>query len=251
MEEEQPEVFERTVRFDASATYMEGKYGTETTTKLWYFPGSLTIFFKGGDLRGTVPYIQETSTGVVSIVDGRVVPTPVPPTTPNSTNIPFEEKREGMGDATADLTIYAVKTEHGTFVNLTGGVKFPTADEEEGLGTGEYDYYAGAELSQALGKYFVLSVNGRHTWIGEPEGVELENQLSGNAGIGNRIGTHFFHGVYYDRRTSIVKDVEDSESVYYYVDISGKHGGIYGSAEAGLSDQAPDWAATVGLHLDL
>ncbi len=71
---------------------------------------------------------------------------------------------------------------------LVPSVKFPTADEDKGLGSGETDYDLMWAASRAFGEKAGVHVNAGYSWIGEPDdekvhdvvhyGVALDYQLT-------------------------------------------------------------------------
>jgi hypothetical protein len=63
---------------------------------------------------------------------------------------------------------------HIPTIDLSVGIKLPTADNEKGLGTGEYDYTLGLTLTWVLGKaeYYLY---GDHTWVGDMPDEAFEN----------------------------------------------------------------------------
>jgi hypothetical protein len=56
---------------------------------------------------------------------------------------------------------------------LTGTVKFPTADDDKGLGSGETDYDLTGIASKMLTDRMGLHINAGYTWIGEPSGENV------------------------------------------------------------------------------
>jgi hypothetical protein len=56
---------------------------------------------------------------------------------------------------------------------LSAGVKFPTADDDKGLGSGETDYDLTWIASKKLGEKTGVHVNAGYTWIGEPDGEDV------------------------------------------------------------------------------
>lgn len=135
-----------------------------------------------GRLRITaqVPYTRVTGPGNVVTPSGPLgLPILVDPTRPAGVR-----SREGLGDARLgvayDLGIPAI------YVSLNTGVKLPTASVDTGLGTGTADYWIGADVSTALGAVTPFAgIN--YTKAGDPEGFELRDTISGQAGAALRL----------------------------------------------------------------
>jgi len=69
--------------------------------------------------------------------------------------------------------------------SLRLGVKFPTGDEERGMGSGEFDLGYGLVLEKHWGKWaFYLDLN--HLLLGDPDGdyeIDIHNAFSGSIGV--------------------------------------------------------------------
>ncbi len=67
-------------------------------------------------------------------------------------------------------------------------IKFPTASESDGLGTGKFDAGAGIELTKWFGAIH-LTGEACYTWQGKAEGFDLNNYLSYSGAIGYQLKT--------------------------------------------------------------
>jgi hypothetical protein len=63
---------------------------------------------------------------------------------------------------------------------LAPSVKFPTAAEDKGLGSGEMDYDLTWIMSRSLGEKAGLHLNAGYSWIGGPESDVLHGGLAGD-----------------------------------------------------------------------
>ncbi|MFB3062314.1 MAG: hypothetical protein ACE10C_13190, partial [Candidatus Binatia bacterium] len=93
----------------------------------------------------------------------------------------------GVGDLALKGRIYLLD-DPGTdsflpAITPTARVKFPTADASEGLGTGEYDFGLGLELDKQVKNFFLFADFG-YTFIGNPPGANLRDQIAAGTGIG-------------------------------------------------------------------
>jgi hypothetical protein len=130
-----------------------------------------------------VPYVRVSAPGNVIVPSSGPLGLPilVDPTRPAEVR-----SRDGLGDvrvgAAYDFPLAAVN------VSLIGAAKLPTASTEKGLGTGEADYSVGAEVSTSLGTVTPFA-SASYTRNGDPEGVDLRDTLSGQAGAAVRFGS--------------------------------------------------------------
>jgi hypothetical protein len=129
-----------------------------------------------------VPYVRVTTPGNVVVPSGPLgLPILLDPAMPAEVST-----REGLGDVHVavayDLPVSAVH------VSLNGGVKLPTGSTEQGLGTGEADYWVGAEASKRLGVLTPFA-SVSYSRNGDPLGLDLRDTLTAHAGAAVRFGT--------------------------------------------------------------
>lgn len=60
---------------------------------------------------------------------------------------------------------------------VRGTVKFPTADEDEGIGTGKTDWYLDAIAGKEMGRRFDLMGFAGMAWRGDPDNVDVSNGM--------------------------------------------------------------------------
>lgn len=142
-----------------------GKYGDVASTDILYVP--FTGKYETGRwmFKLTVPYIEVTGPGNV-VRDVGVIRT--------STSM-TRTTQKGLGDVVAAATynLYAGGASDPV-VDLTGKVKFGTADETKGLGTGENDYAAQVDVYKGFGRFTAFGTVGYRV-LGSPAGVFLNN----------------------------------------------------------------------------
>jgi hypothetical protein len=199
-----------------------------------------------GRLRVTaqLPYMRVTGPANVVPPSGPLgLPILVDPTQPSEVR-----RREGLGDARFGVTYQLPVSALDLWLNA--GAKLPTASVEKGLGTGEADYWMGAEASTALGP--VIPFAGiSYTKVGDPEEFELRDTISSQAGAALRLGrsatAHV--GYSYSERAS---DLAPDEQRLFGGANTGVGGGlrlgVYGSA--GVSGPA-DIGAGVSLGIGI
>lgn len=123
--------------------YSSGKYGGTQSTNMVYVPVTGKYQGKAWTLKLTVPYLQIS--GPSNVVKG-VGQTGAAAANTRST-------RSGLGDVIVAASHNAYNGgASGLMVNLTGKVKFGTASNAKGLGTGKNDYALQADMYHTVGK---------------------------------------------------------------------------------------------------
>lgn len=194
-----------------SLNYDTGKYGTTTRTDSIYIPLTLTRYYTGGQVSLTVPWLRQSSSGAVTRVGGSPVRA--------SRNVEgasgaVSGAESGLGDVLLRGT-YAIKEEslHRFDLAFAGSLKFPTANEKKGLGTGEIDQGAGLEFAKKMSSNWTLLIDGYYTIIGDPEGVDYDNQVSLDIGFYRLLREDLSVTAYYQTRSALVSDNPDQREV--------------------------------------
>lgn len=97
-----------------------------------------------------------------------------------------KETEQGIGDITLLLSynVSSLFTRYPLYlpsIDFSGGLKLPTADSEKALGTGEYDYTLGLNLSWDFGRLGAY-LYGDYTWVGDTENEDFENLVCFSCG---------------------------------------------------------------------
>ena len=123
--------------------YSTGKYGGTSSTDILYVPLTGAYEMDKWLFKLTVPYISVTGPGNVVRGIGII-----------KNKAPGPRKTQsGLGDVVAGVTRNLIDvTSSGTLIDLTGKIKFGTADAGKGLGTGENDYAAQVDLTQTVSR---------------------------------------------------------------------------------------------------
>jgi hypothetical protein len=194
--------------------YSSGDYGTGVDTDILYIP--VTARYETGSwiVGLTVPYIQIESDGeVVGGTDSPIV------TKKKKKNVTGSERTtdSGLGDIVGALTYNILPGADGNpVVDLVGKVKVPTASEDDGLGTGEFDYTAQVDLSHSWGKFSPFATLG-YRIIGEPSGTDLDNIFMLSLGSGYRISEQWSGGLALDYRQATTSAADDPLEVSPHV----------------------------------
>lgn len=223
-----------TTSWSTGFEYSSGTYGGDADIEDLYLPIGFNLNLPRVSLDLTVPYLSmrapagTTATGP----DGEPVP--------GSGEMVTES---GLGDIVAGITVYDVlySDRLGLALDLTGKVKFGTADEDKGLGTGEQDFTLRTDLYKFF-EHFTLLGSVGYKFRGDSDTVDLEDVLIASVG-GIFYASDSAHvGLILDYRESAITDGDavtelsgfisrkfsDAWTLQFYV-------------FTGFSDSSPDW----------
>ena len=229
-------------QFDTALSYSSGDYGTSTTTHTLYWPFSLKRLFEPGDVFFTVPFLYQKAGSGVTAFNGRPFQT-------NRTVLRTNNDETGLGDMRLGGHYYLLKeAKQGLNLNLLGQVKFPTADEKKGLGTGEFDETVGLESSKALNDLWNLYADFYYSVIGDPPGIDFDNMISFDAGVGYQFTPKTEATVFYRESTALLDNRENPRDILLGANHKmSEQTKIDGNVGFGLSDGSPDVSVTAGM----
>jgi hypothetical protein len=233
------------VEISSGIDFESGDFGTQSDIEKTIVP--LTLNVGKGRVRASaqLPWVRVTAPANVIAPTGPLgLPILIDPTRPNT-----RSTRQGVGDlrvnAAYDLPV------QGIFASVRTGAKLPTASSDKGLGTGKADYSVGADLAKPIGAVTPFA-GVTYTIAGDPDGFELRNSFSGQAGAAVRVGKVITAQLGYAFAQSPLKAGDDDQRIVGGLNAAmGKSLslGIYGSG--GLSDGAPDIGGGVTLGFRL
>lgn len=213
------------LRLYAGIEHTSGDYGGTEEIEDLYVPVTVIYGLPRVDLRLTVPYLEVKSAGVTE---------------------------SGLGDVIAGMTVYDVfRSSDGTLaLGFTGKIKFGTADEAAGLGSGETDYSIQADVYKALGR------SGFSTGIGykargDTAYYDLANAWFAYVGGLHAFSERTFGEVYFDyREPSIVGNDPVQELSASITRRTNGRWRVHAYVIKGLSDTSPDWGAGFSTRAD-
>jgi len=207
--------------------YSSGDYGTDTTSEIWYVP--VVGKYETGPItyKVTVPWLRITN----------------PEVGPDGDPLPggCHDVESGLGDTVASAG-YAVLdgSEGGVLVDLIGKVKFPTADEDQCLGTGETDYSAQVDVASMFGPVTGFATLG---WkkFGDPPDSDFDDPVFVSLGFATPVAVRTTAGASYDWRQKVVSTGSQIQELTLFVTHKlSQQWKVQLYAVKGFSDASPD-----------
>lgn len=272
----------------AGADYSTGKYGTNQSTNVFYMPFAASYETGAFTYKLIIPYIRVTGTGDIvpggfggissgsgtggsSAIgtfgcagDNRKGASKPEDNGPcagattgagapgggTTTGRRVRSTESGLGDIVAAVTYNVLDQQDtsGWIVDLNGRIKFGTASESRGLGSGKTDYAVQANVDKYFGAPY-LSAGLGYKVLGEPRGVNYDNVVYGSLGGGYKFSKDTSVGVSYDWATAAVDGASRPQEISAYAshrinDNYKLNGFIY----TGLSNASPDIGAGITLN---
>ncbi|MBT0663034.1 transporter [Geobacter pelophilus] len=186
--------------------FSSGKYGTDTRTDTIFAP--LTIFASPTDrlsLSLEIPFVYQSNGNVVSSIarggmqGGRTTMLSAVGMSGmsgtgsgmSSSSGSMNQSESGLGDITLKVG-YILLSEKDSMPQIRpmAFVKFPTADKNKSLGTGEFDEGFAVEITKWLGNWNPF-VEAGYTVQGKSTQLALKNYMAYNAGVGYQVADNF------------------------------------------------------------
>lgn len=218
-------------------TYLTGDYGQAQSTEILYVPFSLKKRTGPWTLKLTVPYLRITG-------PGGVLPELGPTGSTTGTG-------SGLGDILASATYRAYyDADSGVLVNVTGKVKLPTADEDQGLGSGKADYYAQVDLYRISGAWTPFATLG-YKVIGDTASTDFNNVVYGAVGVSYKVSDATSAGAqFYTRQKTTDSNDPRRELTLFASNKLSKEWKLQGHLIRGFSDASADWGVGASIGYD-
>ncbi len=229
---------EANLTWSTGLEYSTGTYGGADDIEDLYIPLQGRIDFDRISFNLTVPYLSVRGPEGTTVTD--VNGEPVPGSGETITE-------SGLGDIIAGVTLYDVvySRDLGVALDLTGKIKFGTADEAKGLGTGEQDYTVRADLYKLFERFTLLGSAG-YKFRGDPTDVDLENVMLGSIGAVYLPNETMSLGLVYDYRESAFIDGDAISELSGFISRQiADNWSIQLYAFTGFSDSSADWGAGI------
>lgn len=224
-----PAVTKLGVGFD----YSSGKYGFTQSTEVFSVPANLSYEQGRWMFKATVPYI--TIKGPASVVAGTGAGGGGVPGRPTTSS------ESGVGDVMVAGTYHARPVPGELNVDFTGRVKFGTADEGKGLGTGLTDYYAQIDLYQNFGAITPFG-NVGYRILGSNAAFPLKDGLYASAGAAYRVSDKTVVGAAYDWRSRIIEGAANGTDAIAFISTTPVESwNFLAYVLKGFNDASPDY----------
>ncbi len=226
--------------------FSSGEYGEERSTEIGYVPFIASVDHGPWNAELTLPYIRVSGPrGIVGTLGD-----PASTTTDVRTN-------SGLGDVQAVFRFTA--TPKRAWLPTTTAalrIKAPTADEDDGLGTGEWDVTPEIDAAWVVGR-FTPFLGLAYEFLGDPgerveddgsvTGFELDDAVRGYAGIAAQLWPRWQLGLLVDAGTPTADGAGDRIDIVpftsvalrddWLVQVYGTAGLARGSADEGFGIQ--------------
>jgi hypothetical protein len=235
-----------------SFNYSVGDYGTGEDTELIYVP--LTLGVRPIDrltVSLTIPYIRQTTETVVVTGGGVAVRKDKKQLLATSARGDVTSTEDGLGDILLKGQ-YVILEETAILPEISPylKIKFPTADDSRGLGTGEFDETIGVDLSKTLFPNFVAYLALAYTFIGSPAGSDFDNSFGWSVGGAYQVARGFNVFAFLDGATAIASGQDDPLELRVGVDYRFTQPlKAFLAITRGISDGSADWSVSAGLNL--
>ncbi|MEL7130086.1 MAG: transporter, partial [Pseudomonadota bacterium] len=190
--------------FTAGVDFSSGDFGAAATTETLSTPFSARADV--GDFRFSIgaSWLQITGPGGV-VGDGVIV---------DADAVGEIEQNSGFGDLTLGVNYNVPSELTGKWiVQLQGRLKIPTADEDQGLGTGEVDGGGAIDVAYDFGKFTPFTTVG-FRFRGDPEGADLNNTFNVSVGASYALGRGYAVLASYDFREATTDTADESQEVF-------------------------------------
>jgi len=219
-------------RLSSGFDYSSGDYGDVVATDAWYIPVSLKYYRFPWNAKITVPYLMITSpSGVIGAGENRTVI--------GTTRSRKRTSESGPGDVIFSANYLFESHNRLPDFDITGKIKFPTADSKQFLGTGEYDYSLIGTLSKLHGRFFPYASVG-YKFRGDPPGIKLNNGWQVSLGNDYRINSQWHLGLTLDwREPSSRFSTDDFEAGAYLSFKASRRWTVTAFGATGFTDSSP------------
>ena len=225
------------LKLTTGAEYITGDFGGSESVDQLYIPLTAVYSTNKYAFRLTIPFIYLTGPVGTVLSDGTII---------TGTGSIITEL--GMGDVIAGATyrdVFNTESTSDVAFDFTAKVKFGTADEDEGLGSGENDYTLQAEVYNFRERSMLFGILG-YKFRGDPPGDNFDNSLLALIGGNYNLTPELRTGLdfYYQQALFSGVDEQMELSAFLRYKISNTQY-MRSYLVKGLSDASPDWGIGV------
>ncbi len=265
---------ENSTRLSVAYYLSSGDYGLDTNTDTKYVPVSLDYYHGPWSFNLTVPYVRISGFGTVTMGPSGPIQVSHTPgggmfgvagagfspmgsrgttaATTTTTTTLTKVTESGIGDVSAAVGYsFLPIAADGLIIEVNGRVKFPTADEKKGLGTGESDYSAQVYLSKPFGALTPFVTAG-YTITGDSDRIDYNNVFYSSIGAAYSLTDAVSVKASYDYRQKATDDADDAEeaSIFLSWRMNDTWSATF-SGSTGFTDASPDWSGGLEVAMSL
>lgn len=223
--------------FSTGIDFSNGDYGGDPIdTDITFIPFTTSYQTGQWKLKATIPWVRIIGPGtVVGAGDGGVV-------LGNGSNQLTRTNESGLGDIWLSATYETQFIPPELFyLDLTGKIKLPTADEDKGLGTGETDYTLQTDVFKPLGQFTPFATVA-YKIKGDPSGVDLDNVFYLSGGSDFKVSDTSNIGASLDYQEASTSSSDDALDLFAYLNQKINTNWSYTFyGYKGLEDGSPDY----------
>ena len=209
----------------------KGDYGQGSDTTITMVPVTFRLGNRPWQFGVTVPYLEVTGPGNVTRDLGRFRAAGP------------RRSATGLGDVVGFATRAVGVAGDGTAFDLTAKVKLGTADEGDGLGTGENDLHLQADVYGGSGTYSPFSTLG-YKVLGDPPGIDLKDVFFLSLGVARKLDGESSAGLMWTgQQKTTAGGSALSELTAFYTHRMGVQWKVQFYGLLGLADGSPDFGA--------
>ncbi|HKL48249.1 MAG TPA: transporter [Desulfuromonadales bacterium] len=228
--------------------FATGDYNTDTTTDSWRVPLTIGYFPTDRlDFELVVPYVHQSNSN--TLLSGGMRFPFERRTDTRRTSFDSSDSVSGLGDISLTAGYLLMKESKASpGVRPLLYLKFPTADEDEGLGTGEFDVGTGLGVSKWFGRWYTFA-EGRYIFQGSNDELGLEDYATLTAESGYRMTRNFLPSISLWWSSAPADDASDiaearlNGTYWLSDDVS-----LQGYLGKGLTETAADFGAGVAVY---
>jgi len=230
------------------AEYTSGDYGTSSKTKIWYFPVTLRYETDVNAASITVSYLSVEGRGDVVVSGGGGGMGMGSQTVKRTSTQTGTRTDSGLGDVILAGSHKLFGTT-STRIDLTGKIKFGTADETDNLGTGENDYAVQLDFEKDYNSNSMFGSAG-YKILGDPPGTDYKNVFYGSIGFSHKLDAVRAAGLAFDaQQAALSGGSRQSELTLFLNNKLDKKTRLTGYVLKGFANGSPDWGLGVTLKL--
>jgi hypothetical protein len=230
-----------------------GEYGTNQSVDSWKIP--LLLEWAPHERFGLaleIPYVRQSSSATTVMLGGMRTPLRRGSGTPGgSGSTGTTRSQAGLGDITLNASITLLpETEPAPRLLALLYAKLPTADEQQGLGTGEFDWGGGLGIGRKFDNWSTYA-EARYILPGSSETYAPDAYWEWLAALSYRINSSLRPGLAISGGSAPFDGADNP------LEIKARLSGLSGEQTSyslylarGLSDASPDWGVGIFGYLD-